>query len=126
MTIVVETTQGQGKAEEHLPLGDREIGAAIAMLDGKQTTVLTITVLDNILFIGGGAGKYTVTTLMSDGSSHALVGDSESTDNGSMIVGGQRIPQPIRYIVTSGHALKAARYFAKTGRLDEQETWEEP
>jgi Immunity protein Imm1 len=124
MSIVIETTQGRGKTEERLPLGDQEIDTAIAMLDGKLTTVLTITTLDNILFIGGGAGKYTVTALMNDGSSYELVGDSESTDDIPMIVGGQRVPQPIRYIVNLDRARTTAKHFAKTGRLDENETWE--
>jgi hypothetical protein len=126
MSIVVETRQGGRSVEEHLPLGDAELAKALTKLDGDRTTVFTITVLGNMLFIGGGAGKYTVTSMMDDDTCFALVGDRQATGETMMVVGGQRIPEPIRYIVEADRALKVAKHFSRTGRLDEEEDWEEP
>jgi len=126
MSIVVETSQGSRNLREHLPLGDVELANALAKLDGRRTTVFSITVLGNKLFIGGGAGKYTVTSMMDDEVCFALVGDRQATGETMMVIGGQRIPQPIRYIVEADRAPKAAKHFSKAGRLDEEEDWEEP
>ena len=41
-----------------------------------------------------------------------------------MVVGGQRIPQPRRYVVESDRALKAASYFSMTAHLDKEEVSE--
>jgi hypothetical protein len=43
-----------------------------------------------------------------------------------MVIGGQRISQPLRYVVGGSRALKVARYFAEAGQLDKEEEWEEP
>jgi hypothetical protein len=126
MSIVVETSQGSRNLKEHLPLGDTELAKAMAKLDGGRTTVFSITVLGNILFVGGGSGRYTVSSLMEDGSSSALVGDSQAAGDVMMIIGGQQIPQPVRYIVDADRALKVAKHFSRTGHLDEEEPWEEP
>lgn len=126
MSICVETSEGTRTAEEHLPLGDAELVDALAKLDGLRTTLLTITVLGNELFVGGGCAMYTVTALMDDGRSFALVGDREARGNTAMIVGGQQIAQPVRYVVESDRVLKVARHFSEAGHLDDDELWEEP
>jgi hypothetical protein len=63
---------------------------------------------------------------MADGSSSELVGDPQATGDIPMIVGGQWIDQPARYILDADRALKVSRHFAEQGRLDDQEMWEEP
>jgi hypothetical protein len=67
-----------------------------------------------------------VTSMMDDDVCFALVGDRQATGETMMVIGGQRIPQPIRYIVEADRALKVAKHFSRAGRLDEEEDWEEP
>jgi hypothetical protein len=126
MSIVIETRLGGRSTEEHLPLGDRELTAAIAKLDGQQTTALTITVGGSLLLVGGGAGRYVVTAWVADGQPCELVGNSQATGEIPMVVGGQLSPQPGRYIVAGDLLLKVTRYFSKTGHMDDEEVWEEP
>jgi hypothetical protein len=126
MSILIETRQGGQAFEEHLPLGDTELASALAKLDGRNTTVLTITVLGNQLLIGGGAGRYTVSAFLDEDTWFELVGDDLAVGEISMVIGGQRIPQPTRYIVDGERALKVARHFSRVGNLDEEETWEQP
>lgn len=126
MSIVIETRRGGRSAEEHLPLGDRELTAAIAMLDGQQTTALTITVGRSLLLVGGGAGRYVVTAWIADAQPCELVGDLQAAGEIPMIVGGQLAPQPCRYVVAGDRVLKVARYFLRTGQMDDEEVWEEP
>jgi hypothetical protein len=71
MTIVIETRQAGRVIKERLPVGEPELADALAKLDGDQTTVFTVTVFGNHLFVGGGEGRYTVSTLMEDGRSRA-------------------------------------------------------
>ena len=54
----------------------------------------------------------------------SLVGDREVTGEIPMVGGGQRIPQPRRYVVESDRALKAASYFSMTAHLDKEEVSE--
>jgi hypothetical protein len=126
MSITVETTQGSRIVEEYLLLGDAELANAFSKLDGNLTTLMVIAVHGSELFVGGGGGRYTVTALMDGGRSLALVGDREVTGDIPLVVGGQRIPQPLRYVVEYDRALMAASCFSKTGHLDEEEVWEEP
>ena len=126
MSIVIETRLGGRSTEEHLPLGDRELTAAIAKLDGQQTTAFTITVGGSLLIVGGGAGRYVVTAWMADGQPCDLVGDPQATGEIPMVVGGQLSSQPGRYIVAGDLVLKVTRYFSRTGHMDDEETWEEP
>ena len=126
MSILIETRQGGRAFEEHLPLGDTELASSLAKLDGRNTTVLTIAVRGNELLIGGGAGMYTVSAFMNEDTWFELVGDDQATGEVSMVIGGQRAPQPVRYIVDGERALKAARFFSRAGNLDEEESWEGP
>jgi len=125
MSIVIETRLGGRSTEEHLPLGDRELATAIARLDGQQTTTLSITVGGSLLIVGGGAGRYVVTAWIADGQPCELVGDPQSAGEIPMIVGGQLTPQPCRYIVAGARAVKVAKYFSRTGQMDDEEVWEE-
>lgn len=126
MSIFIETRQGGRASEERLPLGDAELVSSLAKLDGKNTTVLTIAVRGNELLIGGGPGMYTVSAFMNENTWFELVGDGQATGEVSMIIGGQRVPQPVRYLVDGERALKAARFFSRAGNLDEEESWERP
>ena len=127
MSILVETTDGARNRTEEWPTGDAELINALGKLDGGRTTLVTLVVLDAKLFIAGGAaGMYTVTSLANDGTSLALVGNWQATEEVAMIIGGQRILQPIRYVVNVDRAFKVAKYFSGTGRLDEEEAWEKP
>ena len=126
MSILIETRQGGRSYEERFPLDDTGIASALAKLDGEKTTVLTIVVLGNKMLIGGGSGKYTVSAFMNEDTWLELLGDEQATGEISMIIGGQRIPQPVRYIVDSKRALKVAKRFSSTGSLDEEEVWESP
>lgn len=126
-SIVIETKHSGRYIKEHLPLGDAGFADALSKLDGDRTTVFSVTALGNRLFVGGGdGGRYTVTSLMADGTSSALVGDPQAAGTSRMVVGGQWIDQPRRYIVDADRALKACRCFARQGQLDDEEIWENP
>ena len=126
MSIVVETKQDGRLTREQLSAEDAGIAEALSRLDGDRTSLFTLTVSDDCLFVGGGAGMYTVTTLMADGTSLALVGDEAASGEIWMIVGGQWIDQPVRYLVDADRVLRACRYFAREGQADKQDHWEEP
>jgi hypothetical protein len=127
MAIVIETRHAGRKTEERLPADESELVAALAKLDGNRTTVFTVTVIGNHLLVGGGEGRYTVTAMMEDGRSCVLVGGQQAIEDTAMLIlGGQRTPQPLRYIVDGLRALKVARHFLRTGHMDEEEQWEEP
>ena len=127
MSIVIETKQSGRYIKEYLPLGDTEFADALSKLDGDRTTLFSVMALGNELFVAGGAGgRYTVTSLMADGTSSALVGDPKARGEVRLIAGGSWIDQPARYIIDAERALRACRYFAEEGRLDEREIWEQP
>ncbi len=126
MSILIETRQGGRASEERLLLGDTELVSSLAKLDGRNNTVLTIAVRGNRLLIGGGAGMYIVSAFTNEDTWFELVGDDQATGEVSMVIGGQRVPQPVRYIVDGERALKAARFFSRAGNLDEGESWEGP
>jgi hypothetical protein len=75
---------------------------------------------------GGTTPMYTVSAFMNEDTWFELVGDDQATGEVSMVIGGQRVPQPVRYIVDAERALKAARFFSREGNLDEEESWERP
>lgn len=126
MPVVIETRQDGRVTEERLPLDDAGLAEAIGKLDGHRTTALSIAVSGNHLFVGGGGGKYVVSTLMADGTAFELIGDPKARGEVRLIAGGSWIDQPARYIVDAERALRACRYFAEEGRLDEREIWEQP
>lgn len=126
MSIVVETRQDGRFRKEQLPLDESGIAAAIGQLDGDRASLFTMMVSGNELFVGGGRGKFTVTTLMADGRSLALVGDQTASGNTRMIIGGSWIDQPVRYLVDADRVSKACQYFAHAGQMDDQDQWEKP
>jgi hypothetical protein len=126
VSIVVETKQNGRLLEEQLPLDDAGIATAIDKLDGDRTSVFTMTVSGNELFVGGGGGKYTVTTLMTDVRCLALVGDQAASGTSRMIIGGQWIDQPIRYVMDADRVVRACGYFAREGQIDDSDRWEVP
>jgi hypothetical protein len=125
MAIVIETRQPDGVHHEHLVASDADIASAIGKLDGEHTTLLTIEVRGAQLFIGGGPDQYTVTTLDGD-DSFALLGDGARDDDVSMVIGGQLIDQPARYLVDRATALTAARHFIARGAPSPELRWEAP
>jgi hypothetical protein len=126
VSIVIETRQNGRFVKEQLPLDHAGIAEALSKLDGDRTSVFTMTVSGNHLLVGAGAGKYTVTTMMVDGRSLALVGDQVASGKVRTVIGGQLSDQPVRYLVDADRVLRACRYFAREGEMDDQDQWEEP
>jgi hypothetical protein len=127
MSIVIETRNRGRASKVELPLGDTELSEALGRLDGDQTTTVAVSVSGNKLIIGGGdeARYYTVTVFL-DGAPFSLVGDRQATGDKMMVMGGQLIPQPRQYLVGPVKALSVAQYFARTGLLDKNESWDQP
>jgi hypothetical protein len=126
-SIAIETRVGATAVDEVLPLGERELEDAVGRLDGDRTTVVTVSIARRLMFVGGGRGHYTVTSLdEEDGESHALVGDAGAEGDTRLMIGGQLISQPRRYLVTREDALSVAKEFVRTGQFARDERWESP
>jgi hypothetical protein len=125
MSIIVETRSGGRVSKAELALGESELADAVGRLDGHNTTAVTVGAFGNELLIGGGDEGNYIVTVFRDGMPFSLVGDRQAGGVRMMVIGGQLIPQPEQYLVGPERALAVARYFARTGQLDQSESWDE-
>lgn len=102
-----------------------KIKSAIEELDAKQKTLMTIEADgETHMAVGGGLGKYVVYATFDNVSFYNLVDPSKSHDLETLVVGGQTGVYPARMCVDQQTALKAAKTFTESGKLEQSVTWE--
>ena len=103
-----------------------QIETAIRELDGYQKTLVTLGANDDTyMAIGGGkARKYIAYITFDNLSFYNLVDSSKSDDLEALVVGGQAGDYPTKMCVNWKTALKAAKTFTESGKLEQSVDWE--
>jgi hypothetical protein len=102
-----------------------DVEAWIRRLDGKAHTMVTLEGIGSKhLTIGGGAGRYVVYAAMEE-LLRTLCAGPGTESKISLFIGGQEGDYPDHIVVDTEIALRAAKAFFETGRLDETLRWED-
>jgi hypothetical protein len=96
--------------------------------DANSSVMIGITVDHEPPWLGvvGGDGKYAVSVWLPDETNRILINQNnvESDETTGLVTGGQFVPNfPKRQIVDLETALKTAKTFAESGKLDESFIW---
>ena len=124
LRISLETRARGRKFDERIASDVESVRRAINRLDGKHATVLTLDRNGNTLFIGGGPDLFSVTTLAETGDSYNLVGDPGQAGTESILLGGQRVDWPRRYLVAFDKVLPVISRFLESGQAETVGDWE--
>lgn len=126
MSVTVETKAGSQLLSRQFPWTVNDARAAIAELDGSLTTSVQLLHDGSYLWIGGGPDKFTVTYATPNlEKAYSLILNPEAEGTEARVMGGQRIEQPIRELVSRDAAERAAAEFVETGRVRLSPEWED-
>jgi hypothetical protein len=119
--LVIETSGvAQIVHEPKLPA----IQAAIKALDGDtKTVVCLVKIAHTRMDIGGGAHQQCVVNAGNDKTFYVAIDPTRGTDPIKVKVNGQENNYPADMLVTKDVALKAAKLFSETGKLEPTVHW---
>lgn len=126
MSITIETKAGAQLPSRELPWTANDARAAIAELDGSKTTSVQLLHDGSYLWIGGGPDRFTVTYATPNiEKAYSLILNPQAEGTEPRVMGGQRIEQPIRELVSREAAEQAAAEFVETGSVALTREWED-
>lgn len=126
MSITIETKAGPQLVSRELPWTVNDARVAIGELDGSKTTSVQLLHDGSYLWIAGGPDKFTVTYATPNiEKAYSLILSPQAKGTEPRVMGGQRIEQPIRELVSREAAERAAAEFVETGTVRLIPDWED-
>jgi hypothetical protein len=104
-----------------------DVEAAIRRLDGEtySSVMLERDSMHWIGIAGGNDGRYFVSTWDDEtNGGYVALSNPDTTGTIDVVIGGQAVDRPARWIVTQDEAVSAARAYFESGRLSPALKWE--